>query len=84
MGGSVSTSAKQIFLKYYKQNREFLLDEQETDFMFTNLISEINFLPLPDCPGNNGLATPNTTWKELLPEWTNDVRKRFKNSLEHR
>lgn len=74
-----STAAKKIFLKYYKQNREFLLDELESDPLRTDLQVEINHLPEPD---NEGSDEEKRTWKELLPEWTNEVRDKFKNSIE--
>lgn len=74
----MSTTAKQIFLKYYKQNREFLLDEAETDALWTDMLAEINGLPDPSESGET-----KRSWKELLPDWTNEVREKFKNSIEN-
>lgn len=76
MGANVSraANAQQIFLKYFKQNREFLLDEAETDAIFTDMMAEINSLP--------AALDEEKSWKQLLDEWKINVREQFKNSIE--
>ena len=74
MGGTTSTNAQQIFLKYYKQqNRQFLDENLIDDALFTDFMAEIESLPPPDT---------DKTWKALLEEWKANIRDRFKNSIE--
>lgn len=79
MGGSASTTAKQIFLKYYKLNRESLVTTGDTESLWTELLTEINQLPEPSDTGGGR----KRCWKDMLPEWTSEVREKLKSSLEN-
>lgn len=74
MGGSLSRSAKQVFLKYYKPGA------LETDACWSDLLTEINQLPEPSCGGGEN---SKRSWKDMLPDWTSEVREKLKASVEN-
>lgn len=77
MGGSLSTSAKQVFLKYYRQNR-LATGALETDSFWTDLLAEINQLA-----SGCGELHPKLNWRDMLPDWTSEVREKLKTSIEN-
>lgn len=80
MGGSISATAKQIFLRHYRDNKDSLLSpvEQENNHQWRELLSEINC----QVPGT-GANTDTSCWKDMLLEWTSEVRLKFKSSLDN-